>query len=60
SAARSSSAAIPTVSARTTVREAMRLLLEKKSGCLLVVRGDTMLGIVTERDLVETASAMLG
>jgi CBS domain-containing protein len=41
-----------TVSPETTVKEAARLMIERKIGCLPVVDRDTLVGIVTETDLL--------
>jgi CBS domain-containing protein len=35
-----------------TVREAIRMMREHRVGCLLVVEGDRLVGIITERDLL--------
>ena len=36
------------ISADATIKEVLRLSLEKKSGCLPVVQGHTLVGIITE------------
>lgn len=41
-----------TVEADTTLREAGELLLEHKLGCLPVVEGNELVGIITESDFV--------
>jgi CBS domain-containing protein len=41
-----------TVSPETAVKEAAHLMLERKIGCLPVVEGDALVGIVTETDLL--------
>jgi CBS domain-containing membrane protein len=41
-----------TVSPDATVKEATRLMLDKKIGCLPVVEGHTLVGIVTETDIL--------
>jgi CBS domain-containing protein len=47
-----------TVQARTPVRDAARLMLSKKIGCLPVVDGGTLVGLVTESDLIRHAYAI--
>jgi CBS domain-containing protein len=42
-----------TIDADASVLDASKLYKEKKVGCLVVTRGDTCVGIVTERDLIE-------
>jgi CBS domain-containing protein len=37
----------------TTIREAARVMVREKIGCLPVVDGNTLVGIVTESDLLE-------
>jgi len=41
-----------TIAANATVKEATRLMLEHKIGCLPVVEGHALVGIVTETDLL--------
>ena len=41
-----------TVSPEATAKEAIRLMLERKIGCLPVVEGHTLMGIVTETDIL--------
>jgi CBS domain-containing protein len=41
-----------TVSPEATAKEAIRLMLERKIGCLPVVEGHTLVGIVTETDIL--------
>jgi CBS domain-containing protein len=41
-----------TVSPEATAKEATRLMLEHKIGCLPVVEGHTLVGIVTETDIL--------
>jgi CBS domain-containing protein len=43
----------------TTIREAATLMLEKKIGCLPVVTGHTLVGIVTETDLLRHLAALV-
>ncbi len=42
-----------TASPSTTVREAAKVMIREKIGCLPVVEGKTLVGIVTETDLLE-------
>jgi CBS domain-containing protein len=44
-----------TVSPEATAKEAIRLMLERKIGCLPVVEGHTLIGIVTETDILRYA-----
>lgn len=48
-----------TVSPDTTLIDAMRVLLSTESGCLLIVSRGQLLGIVTERDFVRAAAALI-
>lgn len=41
-----------TVTRETTVKRAARLMMEKKIGCLPVVEGETLVGLVTETDIL--------
>lgn len=41
-----------TVTPDTTIAEVVRTMNEHRIGCLLVVRGDTLVGIVSERDIL--------
>jgi CBS domain-containing protein len=41
-----------TISPEATVKETVRLMIEKKIGCLPVVEGHTLVGIVTETDIL--------
>jgi CBS domain-containing protein len=41
-----------TIAPEAMIKEAVRLMLEKKIGCLPVVQGHTLVGIVTETDLL--------
>lgn len=43
---------IISVSAQTSVSEAVRLLAEKRIGAMPVVEGDTVHGIISERDIL--------
>jgi CBS domain-containing protein len=40
------------VSPEATIKEAVQLMLDKKIGCLPVVHGHTLVGIVTETDFL--------
>jgi CBS domain-containing protein len=44
-----------TIAPEASLRDAFTQMLESESGCLLVVSGKQLLGIVTERDLLEAA-----
>ncbi|MGB5708562.1 MAG: CBS domain-containing protein [Arenicellales bacterium] len=48
-----------TMSPDTPLHDAFAQILRNESGCLLVVSDDRLLGIVTERDLLEAAVARL-
>ena len=48
-----------TVTPDTTTLEAIRLMRQRRVGCLPVVEGDTLVGIVTERDFMKIAGRML-
>lgn len=48
------------VSAGTDIREAARVMLERKYGCLPVVRDGRLVGILTEADFLELAIRALG
>jgi CBS domain-containing protein len=48
-----------TCPADTPADDAMRAMLDKKSGCILVVDGEELLGILTEADVVQWAIATL-
>ncbi len=41
-----------TIAANASVKDAARLMMEHKIGCLPVVEGDTLIGIVTETDIL--------
>jgi CBS domain-containing membrane protein len=47
--------AAETVEEETPLREAAGIMLENKFGCLPVVRGETLVGILTESDFVRAA-----
>jgi len=44
---------VVTVEAEATVRDAAKLMNERDIGCLLVMKGKTPVGIVTERDMLK-------
>jgi CBS domain-containing protein len=51
---------VRTVRADTPTREAVKLMLENKFGCLPVVRADgTLVGILTEADMVRFAQHLI-
>lgn len=47
---------VVTTTPQTPLRDAARLMLERKVGCLPVVEGDTLVGILTEGDFVSAAA----
>ena len=49
---RSKGAEVLTVTAETSVRDAVALLAERKIGALPVVKGDEVAGIMSERDVI--------
>jgi CBS domain-containing protein len=48
-----------TVSPSTTTLEAIRIMRTKRVACLPVVQGDKLVGILTERDLIDVAAQLL-
>jgi CBS domain-containing protein len=50
---------LATCSPDTPADDAMRLMLDHKMGCMLVTEGDTLLGIMTEADVLKWASEMM-
>jgi CBS domain-containing membrane protein len=44
---------VASVSPSTPIKMAARLLVENKYGCLPVIEGDRIIGIITESDFVE-------
>ncbi|MEO6598532.1 MAG: CBS domain-containing protein [Polyangiaceae bacterium] len=44
-----------TTTADTPIRDAAKLMLERKIGCLVVLEGDQLVGILTESDFVKLA-----
>lgn len=51
---------IDTIAPDASLPEAAARLLESTSGCLLVVSGERLVGIVTEHDLLGAVAALLG
>ncbi len=49
---------VVTIPENATVFDACLLYRDQKVGCLVVVQGDTCVGIVTERDLIERSICM--
>jgi CBS domain-containing protein len=41
-----------TISPEATVKEATHLMIDKRIGCLPVIEGHTLVGIVTETDIL--------
>lgn len=48
---------VPTIDVSASVRAAAKRMTELGSGCLVVTRGDDVVGIVTERDVVRRVVA---
>lgn len=51
---------VVTVVENMPIEEAARIMLEKKIGCLPVMRGDKLVGIITDIDLMRTMTELLG
>lgn len=49
-----------TVAENAPIEEAARIMLEKKIGCLPVMRGDRLVGIITDIDLMRIMVELLG
>ena len=49
----------PTIGADATLQDALSQMLENEAGCLLVVSGKQLIGIVTERDLLAAAAELI-
>jgi len=47
-----------TIAPHASVQEAARLMMEKKIGCLLVLEGSKLVGIVTESDMLKLVAEM--
>lgn len=47
------------VSPDTPVHEALRIMLERRVGCTPVVKGSTLIGILTTRDLLQALAGVL-
>ncbi|MBI3245472.1 MAG: CBS domain-containing protein [Deltaproteobacteria bacterium] len=52
------SAPVVTVAPHASVQEAARLMMEKKIGCLPVLEGPQLVGIVTETDMLKLVAEM--
>lgn len=50
---------VETIDARTNVRHAAQLMQQRKRSCLPVVRGDRLVGIVTDSDIVGIAITLM-
>ena len=50
---------LATIPPETTTIEAIRLMRERRVGCLPVVRDGTLVGIVTQRDFMDVARDLL-
>jgi CBS domain-containing membrane protein len=49
---------VQTISPDTPIRDAAKLMIERKIGCLPVVEGDKLIGILTEGDFVKLAAGV--
>ncbi|MEE9568137.1 MAG: CBS domain-containing protein, partial [Candidatus Binatia bacterium] len=47
------------VTPQTPTREALRIILERRVGCTPVIRGSTLVGILTTRDLLWAMAGQL-
>jgi CBS domain-containing protein len=47
-----------TIAPHASVQEAARLMMEKKVGCLVVLEGPKLVGIITETDMLKLVAAM--
>ena len=47
-----------TIAPHASLQEAARLMMEKKIGCLLVLEGSKLVGIVTESDMLKLVAEM--
>ena len=47
-----------TIAPHASVKEAARLMMEKKIGCLLVLEGPRLVGIITETDMLKLVAEM--
>ncbi len=52
------SAPVITVSPDARLKEAARMMMEKKIGCLPVVENDTLVGLLTESDMLRYVSTL--
>jgi CBS domain-containing protein len=48
-----------TVSPDTPTLEAMRLMQKRKVGCLPVIDRERLVGLITERDLIDVSAQLL-
>jgi CBS domain-containing protein len=55
-----SNAVVPTVSPQQTVSAAVEVMRAQRCDCVIVVEGDTVVGIFTERDLLNRVAAVGG
>lgn len=51
---------VATISPDVKVVDAVRLMLTEQRGCLPVVEGDKLVGIITRRDILKIAYTLLG
>ena len=51
---------VPTISEDVAVEEAARIMVDHKIGCLPVLRNGTLVGIITDIDLLAVTMEMLG
>ena len=49
----------PTVAPETPIRKAVAFMMEKKADCLLVVKDERLVGLVTERDVLGVVADLL-
>jgi CBS domain-containing protein len=52
------SAPVITVSPDARLKEAARMMMEKKIGCLPVVENDTLVGLLTESDILRYVATL--
>jgi len=51
---------VVTIDPDTTIEEAARIMADKKIGCLPVMEGDQLVGIISDSDLFDTMVELLG
>ena len=51
---------VETITEDTPFEEAARIMADRKIGCLPVMRGDTLVGIISDNDLFNTMVSLLG